>query len=137
MSTNWVGQLRCQRRQHCTQGRSDVNITGLVNSDFNEWGGSTQRANDNVSISWRDVVWMLRLVPAARICSHVCRLVVQLRADVNDGQLYCSLRLVSCSLRLVELDSSRRALSIDTLLGGCSWLERDHEVAVFGRVLCR
>ncbi|KZV29398.1 vinorine synthase-like [Dorcoceras hygrometricum] len=35
MSTDWVGQLRCQRRQHYTQGRYDVNTTGLVNSDVN------------------------------------------------------------------------------------------------------
>ncbi|KZV23014.1 hypothetical protein F511_10850 [Dorcoceras hygrometricum] len=51
---------------------------------------------------------MLRLVPAARICSRVCRLVVQLGANVNDGQLYCSLRLVSCSLRLVVLRENQR-----------------------------
>ncbi|KZV15833.1 hypothetical protein F511_07780 [Dorcoceras hygrometricum] len=44
---------------------------------------------------------MLFLVLAGGICSRVCLLVVQLRVDVNDGQLYCSLRLVSCSLRLV------------------------------------
>ncbi|KZV42582.1 hypothetical protein F511_33544 [Dorcoceras hygrometricum] len=120
---------------------------------------SASGANDSVSISWRDVVWMLRLVPAARICSRVRRLVVQLRVDVNDGQLYCSLRLVSCSLRLycsplilsgdsrrfrplfwefeVALDSSREALPSYTILGGCCWLERDREVAVFGRVLHR
>ncbi|KZV32525.1 hypothetical protein F511_36972 [Dorcoceras hygrometricum] len=42
MSTNWVGHLRCQPRQHYTQGSSDVNTTGLVNSDVNELGGSTQ-----------------------------------------------------------------------------------------------
>ncbi|KZV50454.1 hypothetical protein F511_18973 [Dorcoceras hygrometricum] len=68
------------------------------------------RANDSVSISWRNVVWMLRLVPAARICSRVCRLVVQLRVDVNDGQLYCSLRLVSCSLRIVLREDYRSDL---------------------------
>ncbi|KZV17474.1 hypothetical protein F511_12580 [Dorcoceras hygrometricum] len=35
----------------------------------------------------------------------------------------------------VALDSSRRAILIDTLLGGCCCLERDREVVVFGRVL--
>ncbi|KZV58517.1 hypothetical protein F511_26464 [Dorcoceras hygrometricum] len=84
---------------------------------------------------------------------RVCLLVVQLRVDVNDGKLYCSLRLVSCSLRLVlregyrldlmtplfwvfglALDSPREALPSYAILGGCCWLERDREVAVFGPV---
>ncbi|KZV26314.1 protein ASPARTIC PROTEASE IN GUARD cell 2-like [Dorcoceras hygrometricum] len=38
---------------------------------------------------------------------RVFLLVVQLRANVNDGQLYCSLRLVSCSLRLVLREDYR------------------------------
>ncbi|KZV49956.1 hypothetical protein F511_04264 [Dorcoceras hygrometricum] len=33
----------------------------------------------------------------------------------------------------VALDSSREALSFYTIIGGCCWLERDREVAVFGR----
>ncbi|KZV58609.1 hypothetical protein F511_11257 [Dorcoceras hygrometricum] len=112
--------------------------------------------NDSVLISWSDAVLV---VAPGTSCEELLCLVVQLGADVNDGQLYCSLRLVSCSLRLycsplilfgdsrrfrpsfgtfeVVLDSSRRALSIDTILGGCVWLERDREVAVFGRVLRR
>ncbi|KZV32511.1 hypothetical protein F511_03719 [Dorcoceras hygrometricum] len=38
---------------------------------------------------------------------------------------------------LHALDSSREALSSYTLLGGCSWLERDREVAVHDRVFVR
>ncbi|KZV33854.1 hypothetical protein F511_27755 [Dorcoceras hygrometricum] len=37
----------------------------------------------------------------------------------------------------VALDSSREALPSYTIHGGCCWLERDREVAVFGRVLRR
>ncbi|KZV40270.1 hypothetical protein F511_28860 [Dorcoceras hygrometricum] len=37
----------------------------------------------------------------------------------------------------VALDSSREALSSYTICGGCSWLERDREVAVSGRVFVR
>ncbi|KZV44918.1 hypothetical protein F511_06540 [Dorcoceras hygrometricum] len=37
----------------------------------------------------------------------------------------------------VALYSSREALYFRTIFGGCSWLERDHEVAYFGRVFVR
>ncbi|KZV48129.1 F-box/kelch-repeat protein-like [Dorcoceras hygrometricum] len=37
----------------------------------------------------------------------------------------------------VALDSSREALSSYTIRGGCSWLERDHEVTVSDRVFVR
>ncbi|KZV35994.1 hypothetical protein F511_33402 [Dorcoceras hygrometricum] len=43
----------------------------------------------------------------------------------------------SCCCQLVALDSSREALSSYTIRGGCSWLERDREVAVSGRVFVR
>ncbi|KZV35647.1 hypothetical protein F511_24030 [Dorcoceras hygrometricum] len=43
----------------------------------------------------------------------------------------------SCCSQLVALDSSHEALSSYTLRGGCSWLERDREVAVSGRVFVR
>ncbi|KZV22231.1 hypothetical protein F511_08296 [Dorcoceras hygrometricum] len=33
----------------------------------------------------------------------------------------------------ITLDSSREALPFYTILGGCCWLDRDREVAVFGR----
>ncbi|KZV28952.1 hypothetical protein F511_44858 [Dorcoceras hygrometricum] len=58
---------------------------------------------DSVLISWSDAVLV---VAPGTSCEELLRLVVQLRADFNDGQLYCSLRLVSCSLRLVVLHES-------------------------------
>ncbi|KZV50009.1 hypothetical protein F511_21863 [Dorcoceras hygrometricum] len=37
----------------------------------------------------------------------------------------------------VALDSSRKALSFLTALGGCHWLEQKHEAAIFGSVFIR
>ncbi|KZV46637.1 hypothetical protein F511_38752 [Dorcoceras hygrometricum] len=55
---------------------------------------------------------------------RVCLLVVQLRVDVNDGQLYCSLRLVSCSLRLVLREGYRPDLMTSAMRRRFIKLER-------------
>ncbi|KZV22292.1 Calcium-transporting ATPase 2, plasma membrane-type [Dorcoceras hygrometricum] len=56
---------------------------------------------------------------------RVCLLVVQLRVDVNDGQLYCSLRLVSCSLRLVLSEGYRPDLMTSAMRRRFIKLERN------------
>ncbi|KZV18971.1 hypothetical protein F511_26985 [Dorcoceras hygrometricum] len=58
-------------------------------------------------------------------------------ADGLVDQLLIARMTCAMRRRLVALDSSREALSSYTIRGGCSWLDRDRKVVVFGRVFVR